>query len=73
MKKRVSETRYLYECLTWSIYRAGVLHGHYVIDPANPYNNVMDRCDAWDDVSRQVGTFLRQELFSGISPSDGWQ
>jgi hypothetical protein len=33
----------------------------------------MDRCDAWDDVSRQVGTFLRQELFSGISPSDGWQ
>ena len=52
---------------------AGVLHGHYVIDPANPYNNVMDRCDTWDDVSRQVGTFLRQELFSGISPSDGWQ
>lgn len=55
------------------IARAGVLHGHYVIDPANPYNNVMDRCDAWDDVSRQVGTFLQQELFSGISPSCGWQ
>ncbi|KAK3577493.1 hypothetical protein CHS0354_026447 [Potamilus streckersoni] len=38
----------------------------YVIDPANPFNNVMDRCDVWDDVARYARDTLKWPLFRGI-------
>lgn len=52
---------------------AGVCKGYYVIDPANPYNNVMTRCDEWDYVSTQVGQFLQQRLFHSLIPRSDWQ
>lgn len=44
----------------------------YVVDPANPFNNVMNACNCWDLVAEKARTFLWSPLFQGISTLDGW-
>ncbi|XP_048768093.1 2'-5'-oligoadenylate synthase 1A-like [Ostrea edulis] len=44
----------------------------YVMDPANPFNNVMEACNCWDLVESNARQFLRKPLFSGLSTSSGW-
>lgn len=53
--------------------RADKCRDFYVIDPSNPYNNIMKRCDVWDDVSRQIGIFLDQRLFKNLMAKRNWQ
>lgn len=45
---------------------------YYVVDPANPFNNVMDACDCWDKVAEKARVFLRSPLFQGLSALNGW-
>ncbi|KAL3868662.1 hypothetical protein ACJMK2_041440 [Sinanodonta woodiana] len=42
----------------------------YVIDPANPFNNVMDRCDVWDDVAQYARKTLKWSLFQGLKSTE---
>ncbi|KAL3868663.1 hypothetical protein ACJMK2_041441 [Sinanodonta woodiana] len=42
----------------------------YVIDPANPFNNVMDRCDVWDKVAEYARKALKWSLFQGLESTD---
>ncbi|XP_062604693.1 2'-5'-oligoadenylate synthase 1-like [Saccostrea cucullata] len=43
----------------------------YVMDPANPFNNVMEKCN-WKKVARKTRKFLNQPLFFGLSSFEGW-
>ena len=46
---------------------------YYVMDPANPFNNVMTACNCWDTVAEKARSFLRTAvLFTGVSDFDGW-
>lgn len=44
----------------------------YVVDPANPFNNVMDACDLWDDVAEKANEFLQSPLIKELPSFDGW-
>ncbi|XP_062590762.1 2'-5'-oligoadenylate synthase 1A-like [Saccostrea cucullata] len=44
----------------------------YVLDPANPFNNVMKACNCWDTVSDKAAEFLSMPLFYGLSSSAEW-
>lgn len=44
----------------------------YVVDPANPFNNVMDACDLWDDVAEKANEFLQSPLIKQLPSFDGW-
>ncbi|XP_056016122.1 2'-5'-oligoadenylate synthase 1A-like [Ostrea edulis] len=44
----------------------------YVMDPANPFNNVMEPCDCWDLVESKARQFLHMSEFNGLSISSGW-
>ncbi|XP_062604692.1 2'-5'-oligoadenylate synthase 3-like [Saccostrea cucullata] len=45
---------------------------YYVMDPANPFNNVMKKCDCWSMVAEKTNQFLTKPLFYGLSGYDGW-
>lgn len=44
----------------------------YVVDPANPFNNVMDACNLWDHVAEKANEFLQSPLIKGLPSFDGW-
>lgn len=44
----------------------------YVVDPANPFNNVMEACDLWDHVAEKANEFLQSPLIKGLPSFDGW-
>lgn len=46
----------------------------YVVDPANPYKNVLADCNCWDMVAAKAKSLLQARLFKGcIDGSCGWQ
>ncbi|XP_078322344.1 2'-5'-oligoadenylate synthase 1A-like [Crassostrea virginica] len=46
---------------------------YFVMDPANPFNNVMNVCNCWDKVAEKARGFLRTaDLFTGVSDFGGW-
>lgn len=45
---------------------------YYVVDPANPFNNVMKACNCWDTVAEKARAFLMMPLFHRCSILDGW-
>lgn len=45
---------------------------YYVVDPANPFNNVMNACDCWDTVAGKARAFLQSPLFQGQLILLGW-
>lgn len=45
---------------------------YYVVDPANPFNNVMKACNCWDMVAEKARAFLKIPLFHRCSILDGW-
>lgn len=46
---------------------------YYVVDPANPFNNVMETaCSCWNMVAEKAKQFLESPLFRGLSESNEW-
>lgn len=46
---------------------------YYVVDPANPFNNVMETaCNCWNMVAEKAKQFLESPLFRGLSESNEW-
>lgn len=45
---------------------------YYVVDPANPFNNVMKACNCWDIVAEKARGYLQKPLFRQCSSLDGW-
>ncbi|XP_078322334.1 2'-5'-oligoadenylate synthase 1A-like [Crassostrea virginica] len=46
---------------------------YYVMDPANPFNNVMSDCNCWEHVAEKARHFLKTAQLYKDSPNlDGW-
>lgn len=45
---------------------------YYVVDPANPFNNVMKACNCWDTVAEKARAFLLNPLFRQCSSLESW-
>lgn len=45
---------------------------YYVVDPANPFNNVMKACNCWETVAEKARAFLQKPLFLQCSSLDDW-
>lgn len=57
----------------WTVnYHNFVRDQWYVVDPANPFNNVMDACNLWDHVAEKANEFLQSPLIKGLPSFDGW-
>lgn len=47
---------------------------YYVVDPANPFNNVLSACNCWEMVAAKANLLLKARLFEGCRPrSRDWQ
>lgn len=46
---------------------------YYVLDPANPFNDVMRSCNCWEEVAKTARLFLTKPLFEGLSIPCKWQ
>lgn len=45
---------------------------YYVMDPANPFNDVMKASNCWEMVAEKAESFLKFPLFHGLTTNDGW-
>lgn len=44
----------------------------HVMDPANPFNNLMGRCDCWEEVKSIATICLDKPLLNDLSGDVGW-
>ena len=49
-----------------------LLHGPYVIDPANPSNNLHDHVDCWDEVKKVAEETMRKPLLRDVRVTANW-
>ena len=50
-----------------------ILDGAYVIDPANPTNNLYDAVDCWDEVQKVAEETMRTPLLRDVSVTAKWK
>ena len=49
-----------------------LLYGPYVIDPANPTNNLHDAVDCWDEVKKVAEETLRKPFLRDVWVTANW-
>ena len=50
-----------------------LLNGPYVIDPANPTNNLHDAVDCWDEVKKVAEETMRKPLLRDVWVTANWR
>ena len=50
-----------------------ILDGAYVIDPANPTNNLYDAVDCWDEVKKVAEETMRTPLLRDVPVTAKWK
>ena len=50
-----------------------LLYGPYVIDPANPTNNLYARVDCWDEVKKVAEETMRKPLLRDVRVTANWR
>lgn len=46
----------------------------YVVDPANPFNNVLTACNCWDMIAAKAKSLMQAQLFKEcVDGQCGWQ
>ena len=50
-----------------------LLYGPYVIDPANPTNNLYDAVDCWDEVKKVAEETMRKPFLSDVRVTANWR
>ena len=47
--------------------------GPYIIDPANPTNNLYDAVDCWDEVKKKTEEIMREPLLRDVPVTVTWK